>query len=109
METISKKFAKKGQIISARRQLLQKGEDKNFERDCPWEILMQEGNAVITKPEEFRYSTVTKLPPSPKPLEEVRGAVITQYQNLLEKEWVEQLHKSNDIFIDYNTILGLIR
>ena len=109
MEAISKKFAKKGQIISARRQLLQKGEDKNFERDCPWEILMQEGNAVITKPEEFRYSTVTKLPPSPKPLEEVRGAVITQYQNLLEKEWVEQLHKSNDIFIDYNTILGLIR
>ena len=109
METITKKFAKKGEIITARKQLLQKGEDKNFEKDCPWDILMQEGSAVITKADEFRYSTVTKLPPSPKPLEEVRGAVITQYQNLLEKEWVEQLHKENDIFIDYNTILGLIR
>ena len=46
---------------------------------------------------------------SAKPLDEVRGTIITQYQNLLEKEWVEQLHKDNDIFIDYDTILGLIR
>ncbi len=109
LETINKKFAKKGQIITARKQVLQKGEDKNFDRDCPWEILMQEGNAVITKADEFRYTTVTKLLPSPKPLDEVRGTIITQYQNLLEKEWVEQLHKDNDIFIDYDTILGLIR
>jgi peptidyl-prolyl cis-trans isomerase SurA len=70
---------------------------------------MNEGNAVITNENEFRYSTVTKLPPSPKPLEEVRGAVITLYQNQLEKEWVETLRSNNDISIDYKTLLGLIR
>lgn len=109
LETISKKFAKKGRIITAREQIFQKGENKELELACPWEILMREGSAVVTDESEFRYTTLTKMLPSPKPLEEVRGIIITQYQNQLEKEWVEQLHKDNDIFIDYNALLSLIR
>ena len=109
MEEINRRFAKKGRFITVRKQLLQHGEDKEFDMSCPWDILLQEGNAVITKPDEFRYTAVTKLLPSPKPLDEVRGAVITLYQNKLEKEWVESLRRDNNIFIDYNTLLGLIR
>ena len=70
---------------------------------------MNEGVAVITSPDDYSYTTVTLLKPSPKPLDEVRGTVITMYQNKLEKEWVEDLHRDNNIYIDYNTLLGLIR
>ena len=109
IDAISKKFAKKNRIISARKRILEEGDDKDFDRLCPWKILMNEGVAVITSPDDYSYTTVTLLKPSPKPLDEVRGTVITMYQNKLEKEWVEDLHRDNNIYIDYNTLLGLIR
>lgn len=109
MESINQKFVQKNWIISVHQERYIQGADKNFDQLCPWGVLMQEGNLVINRPEEKRYITVSKLMPSPKPLSEVRGIVISQYQNLLEKEWVEQLHRDNDIFIDYQGILSLIR
>ncbi|MBO7465985.1 MAG: peptidylprolyl isomerase [Bacteroidales bacterium] len=109
METISKKFAKKGHIITARREILQEGQDKDFDRMCPWSILMQEGHAVVTSASERRYTTVSRLLPSPKPLEEVRGVIITQYQNKLEQEWVESLRRNCNITINYAPIMNLIR
>ena len=109
METISKKFAKKGHIITARREILQEGQDKDFDRMCPWSILMQEGHAVVTSASERRYTTVSRLLPSPKPLEEVRGVIITQYQNKLEQEWVESLRRNCNITINYAPIKNLIR
>lgn len=109
METISRKFAKKGSIISARHQVYSQGEDKEFDQLCPWAILLQEGNIVINKEKENRYITVQKLQPSPKPLNEVRGIVVTRYQNRLEEEWVAELHRNNEISIDYNQIFKLIR
>ncbi|MBO4282672.1 MAG: peptidylprolyl isomerase [Bacteroidales bacterium] len=109
METINRKFAKKGSIISARHQIYRQGEDKDFDQLCPWPILLQEGKLVINREEENRYITVQKLLPSPMPLNEVRGHVVTRYQNHLEDEWIAELRRNNDISIDYGSILKLIQ
>ena len=47
--------------------------------------------------------------PSPKPLEEVKGMIISLYQNYLEEQWIKDLRSSNEVWVDYDRILSLIK
>jgi peptidyl-prolyl cis-trans isomerase SurA len=49
------------------------------------------------------------LQPSVKPLSEARGVVVSESQSYLEKKWLEDIRKDNVIWIDYETILSLIK
>jgi len=49
------------------------------------------------------------LQPSPKPLDEVRGNVISDYQNILEKEWQANIRNNISIWVDYDKILSWIK
>jgi len=49
------------------------------------------------------------LQPSPKPFEEIRGVVVSEYQNVLEKQWREEIRKNNEVWVDYDKILSLIK
>ncbi len=40
------------------------------------------------------------LPPSPKPLKEVRGLITSEYQNYLEKEWIKELRTKNKVVVN---------
>lgn len=44
------------------------------------------------------------LPPSPKPLKEVRGLVVAEYQNALEKEWIKQLKEKYKVAINQSVL-----
>ena len=45
-----------------------------------------------------------KLEPSPKPLSEVRGLVVSDYQNYLERVWVAELKKKHKVKINQNVL-----
>lgn len=109
LDAIDAKFAQKGWIISAREEKLAQFQNKEFDQLCPWEILKSEGSLSVSRPENFQYITIDKLYPSPKPLNEVRGLVISRYQNKLEDEWVKDLRKNHTVRIDYDSILSLIK
>lgn len=109
LEAIDAKFHKKGWIISARETLYARGENKEFDQICPWDILMQEGNLVLEKEETKQYITIEKVNPTPKPLSSIRGIVISRYQNKLEDEWVKEMHQNTRIWIDEQKILSLIK
>lgn len=47
--------------------------------------------------------------PSPKPLEEVKGIIVSLYQNYLEDEWIKTLRSENKVWVDYDAILSLIK
>jgi peptidyl-prolyl cis-trans isomerase SurA len=49
------------------------------------------------------------LPPQPKALEEARGYVIADYQDHLEKEWVESLRQRYTVKINDAVLNSLIR
>jgi len=48
------------------------------------------------------------LAPQPKALEEVKGMVTSEYQNFLEKKWLEELTKKYVVKINQEVLNGLI-
>src|SRR5690625_1156723 len=65
---------------------------KNFE--------FKKGISDIYTTENGSYTVVLVnevLPESPKTLDDVRGIVISQYQQQLEKEWLDYLHQNYDV------------
>lgn len=40
------------------------------------------------------------IPPEPKPLDEVRGLIISDYQNYLENNWIKELRKKHKIKVN---------
>ena len=45
-----------------------------------------------------------KIAPQPKSLEEARGAVLADYQNYLEKQWLEQLKEKYSVEVNENVL-----
>ena len=112
LEEIDNKFSKKakGWMISIRENMYAQHENRAFDTYCPWQVLLSsESKVVVEKADERQYITIEKVLPSPKPLNEIRGAVSTRYQNLLEEEWVKTLRRENPVWVDYERIFSLIR
>lgn len=67
-------------------------------------------NQVFLKKEDNEvYKVLNILQQSPKPFSEVKGVIIAGYQQYLEKQWIEDLHKQNTIWIDREAIYNLIK
>lgn len=49
------------------------------------------------------------VPPANKPLEEVRGRVLSNYQNFLEEKWVKELREKNKIEINKKALKRTIK
>ncbi len=47
------------------------------------------------------------IPPAPKTFEEVKGKVISDYQNYLEKEWIQNLREKHQISINKKAVKKL--
>ncbi|MCF8338083.1 MAG: hypothetical protein K9I74_08885, partial [Bacteroidales bacterium] len=47
------------------------------------------------------------VPPEPKTLEEARGIVTADYQNYLEKQWIEKLRKKYDYEVNHEVFKSL--
>lgn len=60
---------------------------------------------TTTTGEKTKFVHVTEvLPPSPKPLQEVKGFVVSEYQDHLEKEWIKELQTRYPVVI-YDEVL----
>jgi peptidyl-prolyl cis-trans isomerase SurA len=86
------------------------GQNQQFDNIVDW-TKINDGIYLffVNKPENELIRSLEVLQPSPKPLNEVKGVIVSDYQNLLEKEWIESVHKNNSIWVDYDAILSLIK
>lgn len=104
----ARKLAKKGKGMDAIREKLNKASnltvrmeevqlesgDRDYLEDVTWEKGLSQN---ITHNNQIVFFHIKEiLPPSPKPLAEVRGLVTAAYQNHLEKEWLEELRNKYD-------------
>jgi peptidyl-prolyl cis-trans isomerase SurA len=72
----------------------------------------EKGKNYITKTDNggVKISRITEiLPPAPKPLEEVRGYIVADYQEKLEKEWIQSLREKYPVKINENVLMGLVK
>ncbi len=77
--------------------------------ELPKEVEVKNGVSTIYKKEDSFVVLLVKevLYPSVKPLEDVRGKVISDYQNYLEKQWISDLHKKYKIEINKKVLKKL--
>lgn len=107
---ISKKFNKGGKtFIVVTEKIFEKGKDDLVDA-IEWipgnnsEIRIDNG----TKKSTF-YQIIEKLPPSAKSLNEARGYIIADYQDALEKDWIESLRRKYKINVNQKVLKNMIK
>ena len=124
------KLNKKIAVVSSKNLVRWKGQEASFDSLFHWNNWNQQiqsttagKNTTVTmdyKSEQQRMLCANKTAlsfleviefkgPSPKPLEEVKGIIVSLYQNYLEEEWIKTLRSHNKVWIDYDAILSLIK
>jgi peptidyl-prolyl cis-trans isomerase SurA len=91
LRTALEKLNKKQQNVEIIEAVVAKGEDKNVDN-------MEWKKGSVQKIDNEKVLAITDiLPPSPKPLDEIRGLVISDYQKYLEDKWMEELKSKHEI------------
>ncbi len=66
-------------------------------------------NDIVEKGDRYHFVYVREIqPPRPKTLEEARGVVISDYQNYLEKQWIEDLKKQYSVKMNPEVLTRVI-
>jgi peptidyl-prolyl cis-trans isomerase SurA len=82
----------------------QKGENAYLDA-VPWQV----GSQTIEKDGRVIYVEITKIEePRNKTFEESRGLVIADYQNYLEKQWVDELKKDHPVVINEEEVKKML-
>lgn len=80
--------------------LFEKGDNAVLD-SLNWEIGMQE---FTVGKSHYLVDIDNILDPQPKALKDAKGSAISDYQNDLEKIWLEELKEKNEIVINYSTL-----
>ena len=70
-------------------------------REFPDNFVMEQGvSKVYAKDDSFVVVKVVEvIPPGPNELDDVKGKVISEYQTLLEEQWMESLRTKHKVEI----------
>ena len=103
MNVVAEKAAKKGIPLQVTTRVYQK------EEKLPDGITWTQG-LKVDLPDGKGFMSVEKLiPPTPKTLDEARGYVIADYQDQLEKEWVESLQKKYPVVVHEDVLMSMVK
>lgn len=85
--------------------LFQRDENKVIDMLKDW----KPGTYTLENNNRLNYVVVESIEaPRMKTFDEARGSVISDYQNHLEKLWIDELKKANPVIIDQNLVKKLI-
>lgn len=102
---LEKQFNRESSLtLQVQEGLFEKGENEILTA-LPWE----EGRHTLSRNgRHYLVLTDELIAPAPKQLREVRGLVISDYQNHLEEEWVEALRSRYEVKINEKTLNAII-
>lgn len=107
-EAVLKKFNKKGEVLVRLEKTYEKGRNKDLETIWRPGGMSEAKRDAATKTASF-IKVERLLPPSPKALSEARGYAVADYQDYLEKRWVEQLRAQYPVEIREEVFRALVK
>ncbi|MEH0153984.1 peptidylprolyl isomerase [Limibacter armeniacum] len=73
------------------------------------QVQWKEGRYTVQSDDRVSLVVVKKvIPPTPKSLKEAKGEVISDYQEFLEQQWLEELRSKYPVKVDENELLKLV-
>jgi peptidyl-prolyl cis-trans isomerase SurA len=107
-EAVLKKFNKKGEILVRLEKTYEKGRNKDLDNIWRTGGMSEPKKDAATKTASF-IKVERLLPPSPKALSDARGYAVADYQDYLEKQWVEQLRAQYPVKVNEEVLHALIK
>ena len=102
------KFNKKNEIVSSLTEALEKNNDQF--KGMEWVEGATTGLVYDEKAKRFtRKTLVNILPPQTKPMNEVRGYIVADYQDYLEREWLKALKKEYKVELNQAVVDALMK
>ncbi|MCB0675365.1 MAG: peptidylprolyl isomerase [Saprospiraceae bacterium] len=96
-------------VVSVAEQTYEKGRNKVLD-DVVWKVGGQTAIEHNDREGTHSFIKIEKiLPEEPKSLDEARGYVIADYQDYLERQWVEELRNEYKVEVDRNVFDNLVR
>ena len=96
-------------ILSARDRTYEKG--RNTQLDAiDWTVGALTQTDIAKRDQALNFMKIEEiLEPAPKTLKDARGYVVADYQDTLEKSWIEELRKSYKVKIDTKVLEDLVK
>jgi peptidyl-prolyl cis-trans isomerase SurA len=107
-EDVIKKFNKKQDVVSFTDETFEKGKNKAIE-SLAWKAGTTSENKQGAD-KNWSFMKVEKiLSKTPKTLKEARGYVVADYQEFLEKQWMDELAKTYKVNINKDVLNSIIK
>lgn len=106
-DVLMAKMNKVTEVVTVKSDVYEEGRNSMVDA-CNWKVgatgtpTVKDGKTTFAKILEL-------LPTSPKSLKEARGYVVADYQDYLEKQWVNELQKSYSVVVDDSVLKSIIR
>lgn len=108
-EDVLKKFNTEETVLSVQEKVFEK-EKSTFPESLQWSVGAISATEVNKRNKASSFYKVEKiLPPAEKTLKEARGYVIADYQDYLDKKWLEELKADYKVEVNQPVFEGLIK
>jgi len=108
-ETLLKFNSGDQEVLRAEEKLIEKGRNKQVDA-LDWKAGTLSDNEANKQNRSLTFTKIEKIvPPTNKTLKEARGYVVADYQDHLEKKWVEELRKEYDVKINKRVFNKLVK
>jgi peptidyl-prolyl cis-trans isomerase SurA len=109
-DEVLKKFNKKDkpEVVAVMEKLYEKGKAKELGNLWKGGAMTDAKTDAATKTATF-YKIESLAPPASKTLAEARGYAVADYQDYLEKQWVEELRKAYPVKVNDEVLRALVR
>jgi peptidyl-prolyl cis-trans isomerase SurA len=105
---VLKKFNKKGDVVAVMERTYEKGKNKDLEQVWKANSLTAAKSDAGTKTATF-IKVEEIMPPSAKELKDARGFAVADYQDYLEKQWIERLRQEYKVELNRDVFESLIK
>ncbi|MAT54141.1 MAG: peptidylprolyl isomerase [Saprospirales bacterium] len=97
------------QILSYQSRKYEKGRNETLNK-MKWEVGSQSAVSINKRDRSYNWMKIEEiLPPAPKSLQEARGYVVADYQDYLEKKWLESLKKEFKVKVNDVAFNSLVK